>query len=372
MIGRAAAVSAVVIAVVVVAVILLSGGSSYHVQAVFEDASQIVKGDQVEVAGNSIGTVSSISLTRSGQAQLTLSINDSNYTPLHQGTEATVRLSSLSGIANRYVDLRLGPASAPKIPSGGAIANTFTTSAVDIDQLFNTLNPPTLKGLQNLIRGTASQYAGKGAAAQAAWVYLNPAVASSSTLFSELNRHDGGDFTSFVVKTSKLLQDIAARQSDLTGLVQNLGTTTEALASQRTALGQAIQRLPGFMALADTTFVNLRNSLDQLTPLVNASKPVAPKLQKFLVQLRPLAQNAVPTVRNLANLICSRGAKPCSPSRPGSRDLIQLLELSVQLANATCGTSQAASSCNGTLRYARRPDGREFWEPIEEPAGGPS
>ena len=72
------------------------------------------------------------------------------------------------------------------------------------------------------------------------------------------------------------------------------------------------------MALADTTFVNLRNSLDALTPLVNASKPVAPKLQKFLAQLRPLAQNAVPTVRNLANLICSRGSKPCSASQPGS------------------------------------------------------
>jgi phospholipid/cholesterol/gamma-HCH transport system substrate-binding protein len=145
------------------------------------------------------------------------------------------------------------------------------------------------------------------------------------------------------------LSDIAVKQADLTALVKNLGTTTEALAAQKTALGQSIQRLPGFMALADTTFVNLRNSLDALTPLVNASKPVAPKLRKFLVQLRPLAQNAVPTVRHLASLICSRGAQPCSPSQPGNDDLIQLLELSVQLAAATCGTTPAASTCNGTL-----------------------
>jgi phospholipid/cholesterol/gamma-HCH transport system substrate-binding protein len=348
-IGRVAAVGAVVLAVVVVAVILLSGGSSYQVNAVFEDASQIVNGDQVQIAGNSVGTVSKIALTPSGQADLTLSINDSSYTPLHQGTEATVRLASLSGIANRYIDLRLGPANAPKIRSGGVIPTTYTTSAVDIDQLFNTLNPPTLKGLQNLIQGTASQYAGKGQQVQAAWQYLNPAVASSSTLFQELNRHNGGDFTSFVVKSGKLLSDIAVKQADLTALVKNLGTTTEALAAQKTALGQSIQRLPGFMALADTTFVNLRNSLDALTPLVNASKPVAPKLRKFLVQLRPLAQNAVPTVRHLASLICSRGAQPCSPSQPGNDDLIQLLELSVQLAAATCGTTPAASTCNGTL-----------------------
>ena len=235
MIGRVVAVSAVALAVVVVAVILLSSGSTYQVRAVFQDASQIVSGDQVEVAGNSVGSVSKIALTPSGQAQLTLSINDSNYTPLHQGTEATVRLASLSGIANRYVDLRLGPATGPKIPNNGVIANTYTTSAVDIDQLFNTLNPPTLKGLQNLIQGTASQYAGKGKEVQAAWQYLNPAVASSSTLFQELDRHDGGDFTSFVVKSSKLLGTIAARQADLTALVKNLGTTTGSLASQKTA-----------------------------------------------------------------------------------------------------------------------------------------
>jgi phospholipid/cholesterol/gamma-HCH transport system substrate-binding protein len=348
-IGRVAAVSAVAIAVVVVAVILLSSGSGYQVKAVFQDASQIVNGDQVEIGGNAVGTVSKIALTRTGQAELTLSINDSSYTPLHQGTQATVRLSSLSGVANRFVDLRLGPADAPRIPSGGAIPTQYTTSAVELDQLFNTLNPPTLKGLQNLIQGAASQYAGKGAQAQAAWKYLNPAVASSSALFSELNRHNGGDFTSFAVKSGKLLSDIAVKQADLSALVKNLGTTTQALASQSNNLGLSIQRLPGFMALADTTFVNLRNSLDALTPLVNVSKPVAPKLQKFLVQLRPLAQNAVPTVRNLANLICSRGSKPCSPANPGQNDLLQLLELSVPLANATCGTTGNVNSCNGTL-----------------------
>ena len=348
-VGRVAAVAAVAIAVIVVAVILLSGGTSYEVRLVFGNASQIVSGDQVQVAGNSIGSVSSIALTPNGQAQLTIDISDPSYVPLHQGTEATVRLTSVSGVANRYIDLRLGPGNAPTIPSGGVIDTNDTTSAVDIDELFNTLNPPTLKGLQNLIQGAGSQFAGKGAEAQAAWAYLNPAVASSSALFQELDRHDGGDFTNFVVQSSKLLSTVAARSSDLTALVKHLGTTTDALASQQNALGQSIRRLPGFMALADTTFVNLRNALDDLTPLVNVSKPVAPKLQKFLAQLRPLAQNAVPTVRDLASIICSRGSKPCSASDPGENDLIQLLELSVQLSDVTCGTGQAASICNGTL-----------------------
>ena len=53
------------------------------------------------MAGNSVGTVSNIAITPRGLAQLTLDITDGSYTPLRQGTEATVRLVSLSGIASR-------------------------------------------------------------------------------------------------------------------------------------------------------------------------------------------------------------------------------------------------------------------------------
>jgi phospholipid/cholesterol/gamma-HCH transport system substrate-binding protein len=324
------------IAIAAVAVILLSGGSSYQVKALFSNASQLVTGDQVQVAGNSVGSISKITLTPGGQAELTLDINSSTYQPLHQGTLATVRLTSLSGIANRYVDLRLGPGTAPKIPSGGVIPASSTTSAVDFDQLFNTLDAPTRKGLQDVIQGSASQYANAGKKAQAAWRYLNPAVASTSVLFREINR-DTGKFTNFIVKSGNLVSTIAQRQSDLSALIQHLNTTTSALASQHVALGQSIQRLPGFMRLANTTFVNLRSALDDLKPLVDDSKPVAPKLQKLLEQLKPLAEDSVPTVRDLSNIIRKPGA---------DNDLIELTKLGVPLSQATVRDINA----NGKVR----------------------
>ena len=325
LIGRVAALAAVAIAIVAVVVILLSGASSYQVKAIFTNASQLVPGDQVQVAGNPVGSVSKITLTPSGQAELTLTIDNSTYQPLHQGTDATVRLASLSGIANRYIDLRLGSGTAAKIPNGGVIPTSDTTSAVDFDQLFNTLDGPTRKGLQNVIQGSGAQYANAGAKAQAAWQYLNPAVASSSLLFRELNR-DTSKFTNFIVKSGNLVSDIAQRQSDLSGLVAHLNTTTQALAAQHTALGQSLQRLPGFMRLANTTFVNLRSALDDLQPLVDASKPVAPKLQRLLEQLKPLAEDSVPTIRDLSNIIKKPGA---------DNDLIELTKLGVPLAQAT-------------------------------------
>jgi phospholipid/cholesterol/gamma-HCH transport system substrate-binding protein len=324
-IRRVAGVASVAVALVAVVVILLGGGSSYRVRAIFINASQIVTGDQVQVAGNPIGSVSSISLTPDGQAQLTLKITNSTFAPLKRGTEATVRQTSLSGVANRYVDLRLGPATAASIPDNGIIATANTTSAVDLDQLFNTLNTPTLKGLQDAIQGSASQYAGRGKLAQAGWAYLNPAIASSAALFAELDR-DTGSFTNFIVKSGQLVTTLSRRSSDLSGLVSNLATTTQALAAQRTALGQSIQRLPGFMRLATSTFANVRQALNVLTPLVNATKPVAPKLQQLLVQLKPLAQDAVPTVHDLSQVI----------RRPGpNNDAIDLTNLGVPLANAT-------------------------------------
>ena len=325
MIGRVVAVAAVAIVIVAVVVIVLRGGSSYEVHAIFQNASQIVSGDQVEVAGNAVGTVSNISLTPKGQADLTLSISNSTYQPLYRGTLATVRAVSLTGIANRYIDLRMPPAGAPAIPSGGEIPTQDTTSAVDFDELFNTLNGPTRKALQNVIQGSALEYQGEGKLASTAWEYLNPAIASSSMLFAELNKNTS-QFTKFIVQTANLVTDISKRSTDLSGLVSNLSTTTQALASQRVALGQSIQRLPGFLALADTTFVDLRHALDDLTPLVNDTKPVAPKLQRLLVQLKPLAQDAVPTVQRLSKIVSQPGA---------NNDLTDLVKLSVPLAAST-------------------------------------
>jgi phospholipid/cholesterol/gamma-HCH transport system substrate-binding protein len=344
-IGRVAALAAVTVAVVAVAVILLSGGSTYQVRAVFQNASQIVSGDLVEVAGNSIGTVSNLALTPDGDAQLTLSISNKAYTPLRQGTQAIVRELSLSGIASRYVNLELGSPNAPEIADNGVIPANDTTSEVDLDEIFNTLNGPTRKGLQDVFQGSAAQIKGKGKLAQQALAYLNPAVAASSTLFAQVNRNTGA-FTNFIVKTGNLVTDVSQRSADLSGLIAHLSRTTQALAAQRVSLGQSLQRLPGFMRLANTTFVNLRSALDDLKPLVDDSKPVAPKLEKLLIQLRPLAKDSVPTLKDLSSII----------SRPGKdNDLIELVKLGVPLAASTVRTIRA----DGKVRQGAFPESTE-------------
>ena len=253
-IGRVAAVATVVVAVIAVAVIVLGTGSSYQIKAIFQNASQIVTGDTVDVAGNPVGSVSDIALTPDGQAQLTLTINNSTFEPLHEGTQATVRQRPCRGspTGTSTCDSARRP---PRDPPNGVIGTNDTTSAVDLDQLFNTLDAPTIKGLQEVIQGSATQYAGRGRQAQAAWEYLNPAVASSAALFGESIGHPS--FTRFVVKSGKLVTDLPSAAPTSADSVHILATTTQAFAAQQTALGESIQRLPGFMLKsANTTFVN--------------------------------------------------------------------------------------------------------------------
>jgi phospholipid/cholesterol/gamma-HCH transport system substrate-binding protein len=326
-IGRAAAIGAVLVAAVVVGVVLLGkSGSDYQVTAQFENASQIVKGNLVQVAGTPVGKVKRIDLTSNGQAELTMSI-DKDYAPLRRGTQATIRQASLSGVANRYVDLRLAPSGRPRIPDGGTIEQSDTTTAVDLDQLFNTFDPKTRESLQGVIRGSGAMVDGAGARAARGLPYANPSLVASSRLFGELNR-DTGLFKRFVVESSQLVTDVADRRDDLAGLVDNLATTTQAIGRRNTELADAINRLPAFMRRSNTTFVNLRAALDDLDPLVNASKPVAKKLRPFLAELRPLAQDARPTIRDLSQLVRNPGPND---------DLIELTRAQVPLRTIAIG-----------------------------------
>src|SRR5687767_8940571 len=136
---------AIVAAAILAGLLLIGGGAGgYTVKARFQNASQLVKGNLVQVSGQSVGKVENIDLTPDGQAEITMSI-DSDRAPLRRGTRAIVRQASLSGIANRYVDLTLPADGAPAIPDGGVIGQDATTSAVDLDQIFDTLDEGTAR-----------------------------------------------------------------------------------------------------------------------------------------------------------------------------------------------------------------------------------
>jgi phospholipid/cholesterol/gamma-HCH transport system substrate-binding protein len=322
-VARGAALGALALAVVVVAWLLLrgDGGTTYKLR--FENAGQLVKDDDVQVGGRRIGSVRDISLTDDNEAEITVKVND-DYAPLHEGTTAVVRATSLSGIANRYIALTPGPNSNPALPDGATLTADSTTSIVDLDQLFNTLDPPTRKALQNVIQGSATWYDGRGVQANAATKYFSPAVSATRRVVNELITQQQ-TLEAFLRNGSRTAGAIAQRRGDLANLVSNTNTTATAIADESASLNQALGLLPGTLRKANTTFVNLRATLDDLDPLVAASKPATKDLARFLTQLRPLLQEAQPTIGDLRTVV----------SQPGDgNDLTDLLRQAPALQRA--------------------------------------
>jgi phospholipid/cholesterol/gamma-HCH transport system substrate-binding protein len=301
--ARAITGGALLVGFVLVLVILFGGSSGHQYHLLFESGGQLVSGNQVLVAGQPIGGVDDVTLTDKGQAEVTISVDK----PLHEGTTAVIRATSLSGIANRYVSITPGPNNAPALPGGATLAGDKTTSPVDLDQLWNTFRPRTRQALRNVIQGSGAVYAGHTHGAQQSYKYFAPSLSTTRRLFAELTS-DSRAFSQFLVQGSQALGTIAQRRNDLSALTSNLNQALGAIASQNNALDRSLVAFPPALRQADTTFVNLRAALDDLTPLVNDFKPATKNLAPFLRKLRPVAERSVPVLHDL-RLAISRSGK---------------------------------------------------------------
>jgi phospholipid/cholesterol/gamma-HCH transport system substrate-binding protein len=316
-IARGAAVLALVLVIGLAAWLLVRGGGEHEYTLVFENAGQLVPDNDVQVGGRRIGSVESIELTEDNQAAVKISVQDP-YAPLREGTEATIRLTSLSGIANRYIALSPAAGDAKQLDDGATLTTASTTSVVDLDQLFNTLDDRTRGGLQNVIKGFATQYSGRGGEAAAAIRYFNPLLSTSRRLVGELTE-DEDSLTRFLVDSSRLVTALGEKRGDLASLVGNANATARAIGSENVALSEALGLLPTTLRRANTTFVNLRATLDDLDVLVAESKPATKDLAPFLRVLRPLVAESRPTIRDLRTAVRRPG--PDNDLVEATRDL---------------------------------------------------
>jgi virulence factor Mce-like protein len=290
------------VAVVVVA-LLLTGGSPYSVRLLFSDASGLVTGDQVFIGPSSVGSVRSIGLTDTGQAAIVINV-DSDAAPLYRGTVARIEENGLAGIASHYVTLQPAAENAARIPSGGTIGQSDTYPEVSLDELFDTINPLTQKGLRNIIRGEATSIKGKAAAANATLKYLAPVLQSTSEVTAALDRYEPS-FDQLLVEGAQTMQHLASSTDQLTELVDQTDQATGAIAKQSAALQTSLGLLPGALTKSTTTFAGLRRTLAALTPLVDVAKPAVTELPQFATALEQFAAVSTPTITDLAKLISS-------------------------------------------------------------------
>ncbi len=319
---------AIGLVVVIVALLVLSSPSGSDYQILFDEANQLVRGDQVQVGGVAVGSIKNIVLTHDDKALITIHV-DSSLTPLHEGTTAQVRVPSLTSVANRYIALTPGPNNERALEAGATLPTTVTHGVVDLDQLFNTFNPKTRRALQEVLQGSAEQYAGAGHDFSLSVKYFSPSLAANDHLFAELVK-DQATFTSFLVESAKAVTTIGARSVQLTDLIENANTTFRAVGAKQSSLAQGLRQLPITLRQGNRTFADLPSTFAALKALVDVSKPNTKRLPLLFSRLSSLLVGATPVVRNFSLAF----------NRPGpSNDLTDAIRALPTLAQALSSSS---------------------------------
>ena len=319
-IARAAAIGALVVAIIAVGVLMFGGGGTTEYTVHLQTANQLVKGNEVRVGGLAVGEITDIKLSEDNQADIKIEVKD-DFAPLRRGSSMTVRWESLPSVANRYLSLHPGPNNAPEIPEGGIVETDQTTNMVDLDQLFNTLDPKARKGLQGVLRGFGTWYVGQSDNLQETFKYLAPSLGNLSRVMEELAR-DQKAFESFIVNGAKAVGAIAQRRDDLAELVTNGTGFARALGQENVALDRTLATLPDVLEQGSVTFRNLRSALVPLNELTDVSKPATKDLAPFLRRFAHLFGTMRPTFDDLAKLV----------NNPGPRnDSVDLMRISPAL-----------------------------------------
>jgi phospholipid/cholesterol/gamma-HCH transport system substrate-binding protein len=293
-----------------------------------------------------VGKITKLELGPDARALIELEITDEELTPLHQGTTAEVRSTSLAGIANRYIAIKPGPNNEDPIASGGSLPAEDAQSQVDLDAVINTLNAESLGDLQTAVRGLGGAVEGRGKELERAIHALNPALSQTAATAREVIR-DEAAFSRFLTDSASVVAAVSSRSPDLERLVPATGATLAAVASRTAELDSSLRRLPPTLREANTTLVNLRALLQDARPAVRDARPVAEPLTETLLRLRPVARAGVEVIPGVRRLV----------DAPGRRDLIGVLDYMPTLARtmvpATDDTVEAVDELLPIVRELR-------------------
>jgi phospholipid/cholesterol/gamma-HCH transport system substrate-binding protein len=241
-------------------------GTTYH--AIFSTASMLQKGDDVRVAGVSVGEVKDVEHYDRSKALVTFRVKSD--VPLTTASRAEIRYLNLVG--DRYLALEEGADSdARPLESGGTIPITQTKPALDLTVLFN--------GFQPLFQA------------------LDPQQVNDLSLnLVQVLQGEGGTVQGLLAKTASLTNTLADRDQLIGRVVDNLTQTLQTVDSRHQQLSDLVVGLKNWMAdLARDRHV-IGSSIDNISDLTVV-------VADLLRQGRPLLKSDVAKLRRLAGLL---------------------------------------------------------------------
>lgn len=222
----------------------------YELEAVFEDATGLLKGDQVTLAGVTVGKVKKAEVNK-GLAIVKLLIED--YVKLPRTTKIEIRYRNLIG--QRVVELEPGSGRAPFFKDGDRVPVTQTEGPLDLDTVFNNLRP--------LVTGFSADD-------------LN--TLSETLVVSLAGRKD--DVDALLANTADLTGRLAAKGTKIADLVSNINTVATTLADERDQLQKLLfnfAKLTGVLAdnsgELERVLTNLDIATGELGRLLESNRP---------------------------------------------------------------------------------------------------
>ncbi|MCW2846372.1 MAG: virulence factor Mce [Marmoricola sp.] len=220
-----------------------SFGSQSEYKAMFTSASLLAKGDDVRVAGVTVGEVKKVEIVNRNDAEVTFKIKSD--VPMTRSSRAEIRFLNLVG--SRYLALDQGKQGAAKLPDGAVIPKSQTQPALNLTELFNgfqplfqALQPAEVNDLSmNLIKvlqgegGTIGELMSNTASLTNALAdrdqLIGDVIDNLSTLLKTVDDHHN-QLNSLVIQLKDWLGNVAKDRKAIGDSVSNLSTLTASLA----------------------------------------------------------------------------------------------------------------------------------------------
>jgi phospholipid/cholesterol/gamma-HCH transport system substrate-binding protein len=235
-------VMATAVLAVTIANVDLSDTQDY--KARFTDATLLLPGDDVRIAGVRVGQVEDVGIVDRKQAEVTFSVNANHRLP--KNVLAQIKFRNLVG--QRYVSLTQGSGGNPNdvLQPGDTIPLQQTRPALDLTELFNgfkplfrALSPDDVNKLSYEIIQVLQGEGGTVESLLAHTASLTSTIASKDQVIGEV-----------INNLNSVLTTVNQRGKKLSDLIVTVQQLVSGLAADREPIGDAIEALGG---LADTT-----------------------------------------------------------------------------------------------------------------------
>jgi phospholipid/cholesterol/gamma-HCH transport system substrate-binding protein len=252
----------------------VSFGSTKEYKAVFTDATGVVKGDDIRIAGVKVGSVKGVEIVNRTQAMVDFTV--ASDTQVTDSTYATIRYRNLVG--QRYIALTQGAGGDSVMREGSTIPMARTTPALDLTVLFNGFKP--------------------------LFAALSPAdVNKLSYELIRVFQGEGGTLENLLSSTASVTNTLASRDRLVSDLIDNLNRTLTTVGDRDDQLSSLLIQLRKFVGGLKGDREAILGSLDSISDLAVQTSDlvtgIRPGLTKDVKSLRVVAGNLV---RNRAEI----------------------------------------------------------------------